>query len=557
MHRYKEAIKDYDYAIELEPELSTPYFGKAQALLYARNDTSAVHLYFNRFIFLAAQKEIIKFWKRLQNFYANHAGSPFLEYRLLEMLPEAKDFISWQGVIHETERQCRVLKKYLYYLHDAGVPERDALQYHHLEALVNYYMGDPMKAYRIYDEIIDGELESINLMGSYYFVRSAMNFMEPYENILDFALEQAEQFLENFLPERDLCELYYAGQLFALKEDWEKALQAFQKAEELLPAAVMQLIAAENVGKSEGEIEMLTEKARKLTLSLSEEENYLNGFPKVWLDIEREDFLTSFQQYAYYQEILEHLYLIQEEEAPFQHREFWEVWQLSPTDEEKIWWHYREKELKKIEAELQSFFTQNLEAQYADYMPEQLQNLEKLLSEKVTAVQAVFEKLKTKSATGSEALEHQIGLEIDGWQLRHPHTYALMLKYFFLSDQLAPKATFLLYFYNDFKASEKQKDYSSGKAAYTKGAQKFLEIILKPIWMLGDVGLAAVAAALAELSRQFFLQNPSELDEADVISNYEKFKTGFLKFLSFEMESMGREKFFQKYPLEGWEDWKK
>ena len=75
--------------------------------------------------------------------------------------------------------------------------------------------------------------------------------------------------------------------------------------------------------------------------------------------------------------------------------------------------------------------------------------------------------------------------------------------------------------------------------------------------MLGDVGLAAIAAALAELSRQFLQQTSPELDEEDVLSNYEKFKAGFLKFLSIEMESMGREKFFKKYPLEGWEDWKK
>ncbi|TAK46571.1 MAG: tetratricopeptide repeat protein [Saprospiraceae bacterium] len=562
LHRYESALSDFEQAIELDPEMSLPYFGKAWALWQGSDDLGAAHLHFNRFIFLAETEKIIEYWKVTHDFYASHAAVPFLLHRLFELLPGIGDFHSWQGTLHETERQCRTLKSYLQHLRHTGEPprgepERDAPQLHGLEALVHYFMGDPMEAYRIYGNILDEEPECLDLMDFYYFLCSAAEFLEPCEGIRRFALQQADQLLGSARAEGDERELYYAGQLYALGDDWEKAFVAFGQAQTFFPAAVMQAVAADRIGKPQAEVEALVEKARQLAAAPPPEVFWINGFPEVRLELGREDYLVPFRQYAHFREIAEHLHLVREDSVPFHAADFWEIWRLSPAGEQEIGWQLRKKELERIEAELQSFFTQNLEAHYAGYTPEQLQNLEKLLSEKDKAVQAVFEKLKTKSASGSEALEHQFGLEIDGWQLRHPHTYALMLKYFFLSEKLAPKATFFLYFYNDFKAAEKQKDYSSGKAAYTKGAQKFLEIILRPVWMLGDVGLAAVAAALAELSRQFFLQNPAELDEGDVTSNYQKFKAGFLKFLSVEMESMGEEKFFKKYPLEGWEDWKK
>ena len=70
--------------------------------------------------------------------------------------------------------------------------------------------------------------------------------------------------------------------------------------------------------------------------------------------------------------------------------------------------------------------------------------------------------------------------------------------------------------------------------------------------MLGDVPSAVAAGALSVLTQQFFNQNREPLDEDDPVSNYQKFKAEFLKFLSFERESMGKEKFDAKYPLKGW-----
>ncbi|MFN0033448.1 MAG: hypothetical protein ACKVUS_00190, partial [Saprospiraceae bacterium] len=237
--------------------------------------------------------------------------------------------------------------------------------------------------------------------------------------------------------------------------------------------------------------------------------------------------------------------------------EFWKIWRLTPEDERAIWWQLREKELERIEAELQSFFSQNLERQYEGYTKEQLANLKKVLGEKDAVAQGIFKKLQQKATSSSKVLEHQFGLEIDAWELRSAHAYALMLKYFFLSKKLEDKPALMLYFYNDFTASKKQRDYAAAKEAYVEGSQPVFSLLVNTLLKLGDVVSAVAAGALSVLTQQFFNQNREPLDEDDPTSNYQKFKAAFLKFLSYEMESMGREKFLTKYPLEGWEDWKK
>jgi tetratricopeptide (TPR) repeat protein len=200
LRRYESALRDYDRAIELDPESSLPYNAKAQVLWIGLGDMSAAHLHFNRFLYLAETTEIIKNWNPTHNFYARHAAAPFLLHRLFELLPGIGDFVSWQGTLHETERQCRTLKNYLQHLRDTGEPERDAPQFHRLDALVHYFMGDPMEAYRIYDDILDGELKCLDLMDCYYFLCSAAEFLEPDERIRRFALQQAARFLATARP---------------------------------------------------------------------------------------------------------------------------------------------------------------------------------------------------------------------------------------------------------------------------------------------------------------------------------------------------------------------
>jgi tetratricopeptide (TPR) repeat protein len=556
LHRYESAISDFDCAIKINAKMSFPYFGKAIANWKGYNDWGTAQRYFSRFIFLADAEQIVETWKHTHDFYTQHTTAPFLLYRVFYLLPDIGDFHSWQKTLYEIESNCHTLKNYLQHLSHTGEPEWNASQFHRLEALVHYFMGDPLEAYRIYDEILDDELGCLTLMDNYYFFLSAADFLEPSEGIRHFALQQADRLLENTRSEGNEREHYYAGQLHTLGDNWEKAFEVFGQVAAFFPAAVMQAVAAERLDKPQVEVDTLWKKVKQLATAQPPEAG-INGFPKFWLELGREDYLTPFLQYAHFREIAEHLHRFREDNAPLQINEFWEIWQLSPADEQEIAWQVRKRELEKIEAELQSFFTQNLAQQYAGYTTEQLAKLELVLAKKKKDVQEIFEKLQLKAASGSEALEHQLGLEIDHWELRSAHTYALMLKYFFLSGKLQDKPALLLYFYNDATAAKKQRDYEAAMEAYVEGAQPVFSLLVNTLLRLGDVASAVAAGALSVLTLQFFNQNQALLDEDDPMSNYQKFKAAFLQFLSIEMESMGRKKFFDKYPLQGWEDWKK
>ena len=512
LRRYESAISDFDRAIEIDPEMSLPYFGKAVTFWKGFDELGTAHLHFNRFIFLAETEKIIEYWKKAHDFYARHAATPFLLHRLFELLPGIGEFVSWQGSLHETERQCRTLKNYLQHLRNTGEPERDAPQFHRLEALVHYFMGDPMEAYRIYDNILDGELECLDLMDSYYFLCSAAEFLEPGEGIRRFALQQAGDLISSARAEGDERELYYAGQLHALGDDWGMAFKAFGRAQAFFPATVMQAVAADRLGKPQAEVEAMWEKTKQLAAAQLPEAG-INGFPEVWLELGREDYLAPFRQYAHFREIAEHLHSVREDGAPFHAADFWEIWRLSPADEQEIAWQVRKKELEKIEVELHSFFTQNLAQRYAGFTEEQLANLELVLAKKNKAAQGIFEKLRQEASSGSKALEHQLGLEIDHWELHSAHAYALMLKYFFLSGKLEDKPALLLYFYNDATAAQKQRDYAAAKEAYVEGSQPVFSLLVSTLLRLGDVASAVAAGALSVLTQQFFNQNRELLDE--------------------------------------------
>ncbi len=62
-----------------------------------------------------------------------------------------------------------------------------------LKALINYFMGDCIEAFKIFDNEIDTiESETLDLRDQYYYIKSAQEFLEPYEGILHFVIKQIE-----------------------------------------------------------------------------------------------------------------------------------------------------------------------------------------------------------------------------------------------------------------------------------------------------------------------------------------------------------------------------
>lgn len=549
LRRYTAAIEDFDLAIEIDLKYADAYYGKFSVYWFGYKKIKLAQIHLNRFLSLSSEIDIVENWKDIQVFWVKSGVSqPFLIKKITNKALSTQYLTTWQSFLQRTNNQCRLLKQYLWHIRHT-VPAT-SIAATRLEALINYYMGDPMEAYRIYDEILDGELECISLMGQYYFIRSAMDFLEPHESLLQFALQDAEDYCSNNDPEAYKREWYYAGMLYILKEDWQSAYEIFGQLDTFLPAAVMRVVAAEALEKPAPEIAQLKAKARSLVSTLPEDIAYQNGFPAVQLDLEREDFLTPFLHYANYREILEHIHIIQDEGVEFEYMECWEVWQLHPEDASKIGKVQREKELESIRQELEAYFTTNLEAHYANYPEEEFQKLEALLQRKQKDLRDTFEQLKQKAEDSHEALEHELGLQIDSWDLKYPGTYALLLRYFYVAGQLPPETAFRLYFYFDFVATRQKERHPALKAGLKDGLKKSFEILASPL-PFGTIGIKITAGILNELMQQYLRQKP-KFEEEDPRSDYEVFKEDFLRYLSEKMETMGRERFLEQYPLAGW-----
>lgn len=70
-------------------------------------------------------------------------------------------------------------------------------------------------------------------------------------------------------------------------------------------------------------------------------------------------------------------------------------------------------------------------------------------------------------------------------------------------------------------------------------------LLLTPMEALGSVFAAAIFAGLNQLFKEFLTEEETPFDPSDTMTDYEKFKDGFWRFISFEMESMGKERFMK------------
>lgn len=76
-------------------------------------------------------------------------------------------------------------------------------------AIINYYSGDPIEAYRIFDYEIEGNDLELDLFGQYYFCLSSTSFLEEERAVFSAALQDAESDLES--TSLSTTERYYAA----------------------------------------------------------------------------------------------------------------------------------------------------------------------------------------------------------------------------------------------------------------------------------------------------------------------------------------------------------
>ena len=588
LRQYENAIEDFSTAIHLDPEHLLAYYNRGRVFQIIQYKYQAL-LDFNRFLFLTDQKEFLKSLSKVLLFYKTFPA-PFLLERVLRSFVDYEHIQSIDGTIDQIKQQCQPMRGFLDLLALQRAATENLMSYHHAQALICFYMGDPIAAFRIYDEKIDNpDIMGIpmNLMGHYYFIESARLFREPYENLLNFARQVIEETKNELITLRAWREIYYAGMILysaerieetdknlTRKEEEEKqaritknireAHKYFTLAADYLPAAYMQVLTLAYL-----EMDSSTQVAaiRNREAKMPPSKGFMHGFPTRYFQMDDPDYFSPLLHYAHYKEILEAVNEVRSPSQPFEHNELWTAFRWSTEDLKQIEWLVRREELSQISRRLLQQFQSTVETAFQFKQPsEEIALLERAFTQQLRNDKwadtdySSFEDLRTKIGGFPNAAQ-QIGFLISNSRHLSANSKMLLVEYFYLRGDLRIEDVFAMYFY----IGTHQKGTGQNKVtdeAFVDMGKKMIELILAPISLAGNILTAGAAAALMRLLKNYF----SEEEQIDLNkfrnqasgplhSDYDAFVEGFLRFLSFQRESLGEKKFQQRFPLEGFEDW--
>jgi tetratricopeptide (TPR) repeat protein len=549
--RKESAIEDYDIAIQLDSHDADVYYNRGKTK-YNLGWLQEAQYDYNRFISLANRT---KFFQAKGLSIFSEYTTPFLSWHTLQKFTDFQNLQSVNTIVDETRQQCRPLWQFMDFLALKKAEQENPLQYYHTEALINFYMGDPIEAYKIYDEKIDSLDYGINLMGQYYFIESAKRFLEPHEGILNFALGQIERDTPELIKENALRELYYAGLILYNNNQIEQAHAYFVKADAYLPAAFMQVMTMKEVGMDTTLIEQKIKEVRKRDAT---EGGYLKGFPKQYLNLDAENYFPTFLRYAHYIELLEVLTEIRDTADPFEHNEMWDAFQWHNTDLEVLAGLIRKDELAAKSRALFAQFEANIKETYDTHKEKELAILEDRLGKGFIKQPnlIIFKELKDLADKG-ENMEHILG-DLITVKMFDANTNALLIEYFYLNGNIDILGVYALYFYINRTITKNNPLHTSTQGILPEIGKKIVELIFSPSTPAGQVLTAAGSQAVINIFQSSATSEEDDIISKDPkISEYELFIENFLKFISYERETLGEVRFNQKYPLEGFDDWRK
>ena len=349
--KYNKAIQDYTEAIRLDNNYAAAYFNLAK-VYQILHQISLWLSFLNRASFLKydAVTEL------LQAYHENFV-LPFMLRRILKRLGNISEIHTLLDTYSENNLHCKDWNTVLTITERENKIEERQLIILRVKAIVNYFMGDCIKSFRIYDVDIDSsDINSLNPRDQYYYVKSAEDFLEPFESILDFALKQSETDAKKSIENR-----YYTGQLLMIKNDYTNAEYYFLDAASFgFRPALYQLAGLydeqlRDISKRNAIIEKIQESEKKNV------DNYslVNGLEPLVIDDPETDLLTAAydlcRYYAYYSENIEEIQLVRNMiglNTPYKQYEFWELIQFNQDCEEAFAEKTNQYELIEFEEKL-------------------------------------------------------------------------------------------------------------------------------------------------------------------------------------------------------------
>ncbi len=509
--KYENALHAYEKAIELDPSFSAPWLGKGNAYDKLGRINESISC-FRRFLFLDNGKGIRKYSTFLINTFKSKTYAPYLlKYKISNNLLSNNSLGIFENKINSAIEECELVETYLLYLDLLYKSSHNRLQYYSLLALANYYFGDPMESYRIYDKIIDDELDSIDLMGQYYFLKSAIGFLEPLESIKLFALKQATAYGQ-LEKDFDIQQMYYAGQIFYLANDITNALMCFKKTPGFLPSEYMQL----QIFLSQTHTHAFEDK-KNYIVSIEDSienqplESYLYGISKQYIDINNEDYLQDFMKFFHLNEIIKPLSVVN----------YYIEGIGNDIDNELLelgkFFKIRESEHITIINKISENIIENIDKEFNQYMNTEIkQESFKIESSEVHSYSKLKEKLDSFSqCSKSDELEKYLAVFIKEDEYKK-EVYLKFLRYFLYKKKISYFQALCLYLFTE-------KGKMSGKV-FHEFISKSQGDILKT--MLSLIGLPL--GLLANLTTNVVLTVVKTIDEyietIDELTHYENFK---------------------------------
>jgi tetratricopeptide (TPR) repeat protein len=526
LQRNMEAIEDFDTAIEIDPQIAEAYINRSAANNNL-GDIKGSLLDYNRFMLLSNRQEFFLSINTIYQLFKIHS-TPFILWRKFKEYTNFEQLFLINPTVDEIRQQCRPMWYFLYFLKIKKVEKDNPTQYYLTEILINFYMFDPITSFRIYEEKIKGLELDTSLLGMYYCIESAKMFLEPYDSILELAIEKIEQNLPLMTANNDLKELYYAGQIFFKNNDLEKALEFFKIAEPYLPAAIMEVLVIQELGIHTDLVEHKKAEIRNRDLA---EHGFLNGFPKQNLQLNHENYFNTFHNYAIYQELQEALVEIGGTEE-FKHNEMWEAFNWTQENIEAIEKIERENELNIILNEIEKKINKKLDILLVKDGQEIQLELEhpKRYDD--------FDKLRN-SANDGKNMQQIISNYI--YHLNDDFdTYTLVIRYFFAVDtKLDARQAIMLQTYNIYMNRFHKHKTEAIEEAFVEGIQPVIGTIFGIC--LDDITAAVIAGGLSVIMKNVIKKRiPKEK------ITYSEFEKAFFNNFSYLKETT-KEEDFNKY----------
>lgn len=570
---YEQALYCYEKAIWLDENFAGPWNGKG--IIYAElKDYAISKISFTRALFLEYGRT---FFRNNLRLFSVYPSAPFFTYRLIAAFLPVDEYKKWSLLIRTTAEQCQTIQAYIAWLQFSVKQDKlTSSEWKLWLAQVYYFMGDPVRSYEMLKEEVLKENPN-ELCAWYYFIKSCQGFAEPIDPFMKEAIVVAEQYPlkqtdtawgtnKQVFSAEQIRQHYFAGLLQYEDEEPELAMLCFRAIkDDFLPAAYMLLYLRHQAGN---DVTLLVKDIYRRERRMPDGEmSYARGFYPQHLDLDREDFLAPFQHYSHYWEIADAIDLfaslapkgdgfvpIQSSEA----KAFWSAWVLEEADYQRIFKKAREYHLEIVTDEIihdRSLVYDFMSGIVADA---------KAPSEKVVQASAnnigdllerTYRELFAESR--AEGRERRLGNLITEWPFNKPEYYQKLSTALFLQDLLTEKQKVHLDFYAHIQYYVRQKP---SDVLFAGAKDLFKEVIDKAITPLmasaGGWPGAALSIFLKPLAKGMLAELIiKHLKSGETpFKTYTDFKEGFKVFIGEEKQRLG-DKFEERYPMYGFEDW--